>query len=110
MSRQTETRTYTITSRSTELLDRIEALLCMIDHNSRTGHSGIFGMSLDGDGEDKVAVSGGRNLDRYRKMAGKIGDVGYDVEYVSSSGMTAGVFKNHDANHAWAYDAAGERA
>lgn len=50
-----ETRSYNITS-SPGILNRFERLLAMLHWNGRWGHSGIFGMSLDGDGDDGMTV------------------------------------------------------
>ena len=72
-----ETRTFTITA-SAVLLRRIERFLALLHYNSGFGHSGLFAMPLDGDGNEKVKVDG---LDRRLAFeVDALGDVGYDVE------------------------------
>ena len=72
-----ETRTFTITA-SAVLLRRIERFLALLHYNSGFGHSGLFAMPLDGDGNEKVKVDG---LDRRLAFeVDALGGVGYDVE------------------------------
>ena len=44
-------------SGSEEAVDRVKALLAMISINGNEGHSGVFAISWDGDGQDKIDVS-----------------------------------------------------
>lgn len=53
-SAETETRTYTVTSRA-EFLDQIERLFSWIN-STNTGHSGSVELSIDGDGAARVTV------------------------------------------------------
>jgi len=48
-------RTFTIET-SPAVMERIERFLALLHHNSNFGHSGLFAMPLDGDGDDKVSV------------------------------------------------------
>ena len=50
------TKTYTITFSSETLSHRFERLLALFHFNSSFGHSGKFGMPLDGDGSEKIEV------------------------------------------------------
>ena len=49
----------------------------MLHWNTRHGHSGVFGMPLDGDGEDGVTVSPEPG---HKTAVGVISNYGYDVE------------------------------
>ena len=77
------TKIFEITT-SPRLMKRIERLLSLLHFNSSFGHSGLFGMSLDGDGNEKVQIS---NLEKelgYEVDA--IGGVGYDIEIATDRG------------------------
>jgi hypothetical protein len=49
--------TFTISGKA-ECVQRVAALLAMIQVNGDVGHSGIFGMSWDGDGADHIKIEG----------------------------------------------------
>ena len=55
--KEKETITITIETTSDVML-RIKRLLAWLHFNSSWGHSGTVAMSLDGDGWDKVKISG----------------------------------------------------
>ena len=71
-----ETRTYTVTA-TPEILGRFERLLSMFHWNSRHGHSGVFGMPLDGDGRDGMTVS---PEPEHRREVSDVSNYGHDVE------------------------------
>lgn len=53
------TTAHTVTiSGEPEKVNRVLALLAMIQFNGHVGHSGIFGISWDGDGSDKIDIDG----------------------------------------------------
>ena len=84
MARMTNTitKTFTITT-SLGVMKRIENFLSLLHWNSRIGHSGIFAMSLDGDGPNSVTVDPKpTNPKEVSLMAG----VGYDVEIANEEG------------------------
>lgn len=69
-------KTYDIET-SPMMHERIERFFAMLHHNSRSGHSGLFAMPLDGDGPEKVSIS---PVPRFNYEAELIGGVGYHVE------------------------------
>ncbi len=97
MREQTETKTFTITA-SPILLRRIERFLALLHFNSGFGHSGIFAMSLDGDGNEKVKVA---DIDRnLAKQVEGIGSIGYDVEIANDASYT-GKFIDRNRECRW---------
>ena len=94
-----ETRTYKI-SGEPQLLDKFERLLSMMHYASSWGHSGIFGMWLDGDGADRLNVSPVRT--QARKGVEKIGCVGYHVELATDRGFS-GTFIDWERKKKWNY-------
>lgn len=67
----TETKTFTVTAGKETML-KIERLLSWMHWNTRWGHSGTVAMDVDGDGDEKVDVSGvdtGAHRDYVSKMA-----------------------------------------
>ena len=59
-------------------MDRIERFFAFLHFNSRFGHSGLFAMPLDGDGDGEVTIDGlNKNLSYEVDL---IAGVGYDVE------------------------------
>ena len=93
-----QTKIFTITT-SPDLMKRIERFLALLHFNSGFGHSGLFGMFLDGDGCEKVEVSDlDRNL-RYEVEA--IGGVGYHIEIAGSEGY-GGRFVDSKRKCVWA--------
>ena len=88
---QSIVKTFTITT-SPRIMRRIERFLALLHYNTRFGHSGIFGMSLDGDGPEQVTVS---PKPAYAHEVDAIGGVGYEVE-VAYDGSYSGVFQDHD--------------
>lgn len=55
MDDQDETREYKVTG-SPELLDRFEGLLSQLHYAGAVGHTGTFGMDLDGDGPERLTI------------------------------------------------------
>lgn len=45
-----------------EVINRFSRLLWMMQYASRIGHSGYFGMPLDGDGSDRFEISWEENM------------------------------------------------
>jgi hypothetical protein len=61
-----------------DVVERLERFLALLNFNSSWGHSALFAMPLDGDGPDRIRISGIRKgLAREVEL---IGGVGYDVE------------------------------
>lgn len=97
MKEENETKTFTITTSPT-LMRRIEKFFALLHFNSSFGHSGIFGMPLDGDGSEKVKI---RPINReLLHQVDLIGGVGYDVELVGDIGYT-GLFKDKNKRTDW---------
>jgi hypothetical protein len=91
------TKTITITTDST-MMKRIERFLALLHYNSCFGHSGLFGMYLDGDGWEKVKVEG---LDRRLALeVDAIGGVGYDIE-IAQDNSYIGKFTQRNIEHKW---------
>ncbi len=82
---QEVTKTFKIVTSPTNMA-RIERFLTMLHLNSAWGHSAIFGMHLDGDGPDTVAVDG-INMKKYRPGVQKVGGIGCDVEIANTAGF-----------------------
>lgn len=71
------TRIFEITT-SPNLMKRLERFLALLHFNGKFGHSGLFGMSLDGDGSEDITVN---DIDPdLSKDVNAIGGVGYHVE------------------------------
>lgn len=70
---------------SAAVMERIERFLAFLHHNSSTGHSGLFAMSLDVDGEEKVTVS---PKPGFVHEVGLCGGVGGDIEIAVNNGYT----------------------
>lgn len=94
---KTETKVFTITA-SPDLIRRVERFLALLHFNSRFGHSGIFGMELDGDGHEKVTVE---PIDaRLAHEVDAIGGVGYGIELARDNSY-AGKQINRDSRSYW---------
>ena len=93
-----ETRTYKIMG-SKEVLNRFEGLLNLFHWASAFGHSGKFGMPLDGDGDGAFEIESPRD----RQGCDKIFGVGYDVE-LSYDKTFSGIFADRRRTPDWAYD------
>ena len=98
------TKTFTVTAEP-EVMERFERLLCLMQHSTLVGHSGIFGMYLDGDGADRFKIKEG--LAQYRKGAAKITGVGYSVELATGEGYS-GLMQDRNSNNRWSYDDKGK--
>lgn len=91
------TKTFTITT-DEGTMRSIERFFALLHFNSRFGHSGIFGMSLDGDGDQSVTIS---PIDRTLAPAvGLIGGVGYDLEMICDHGYS-GRFFDRERESRW---------
>lgn len=78
-------KTYTVTFASPHLVRRFERFLALLHFNSGFGHSGLFAMALDGDGDEKITLK--NQLDKsmgYEVNA--IGDVGGHIEIAMDDG------------------------
>lgn len=92
-----ETKTFAITASPT-IMKRIERFLALLHFNSSFGHSGLFAMALDGDGNEKVSVDG---IDR--RLAHEvdlIGGVGYGVEIARDKNY-GGAFLDRERENKW---------
>ena len=66
-----------------EKVNRVLALLGMIERNGNAGHSGIFGIAWDGDGSDQVQFEGLKEVRKANAEGySKCSDYGSYVEYV----------------------------
>ncbi len=79
-----ETKTFEITT-SPAIMRKLERFFALLHHNSRWGHSAMFGLWLDGDGADHVTVSPEPG---YQDEVGLIGGVGGVFEIAGSNGFT----------------------
>jgi hypothetical protein len=88
------TQTITITATEDTWVKLIR-FLALLHHNG--GHSGVFGMSFDGDGHERLAVSPtphelmgefshSPSEEEIRRMVDRAGGAGLDVEYAVESG------------------------
>ena len=83
---------------SKEVMGRIERFFALLHFNSRFGHSGLFAMPLDGDGDDEVTINGlDKNLSYEVDL---IGGVGYDVE-VAFNNSYSGVDLDRNKESKW---------
>lgn len=73
------TKTFEITA-APELMERFERFLALLHFNSGFGHSGMFGMPLDGDGNEKLSVNP-RPSRALAKEVECISHVGSGLEY-----------------------------
>ena len=93
----TTTRTYKITG-DKETLDRFEGLLNLLHWAAAFGHTGKFGMPLDGDG----CASFEREDPGDRQAANDILGAGYDVELAFDDSFS-GFFMNRNRKNKWSY-------
>lgn len=79
------TKTFTITA-SPKLIKRLERFLALIHFSSNWGHSGIFGMPLDGDGSDRIQVEPiDKNL---RPGVDRVTGYGFGIELAMDHGFS----------------------
>jgi len=83
------TKTFEITT-SPSIMRTVERFFALLHYNSRFGHSAMFGMWLDGDGDDKVTIS---PEPEYRDEVGLIGGVGGAVEIAQSDSFSCCDYK-----------------
>lgn len=76
---------------SPEVMERIGRFLALLHHNSNFGHSGLFAMPLDGDGDDKVVVT---PTPVYAHEVELCGGIGGDVEIAMNGCYTVKGIKN----------------
>ena len=92
------TKTFEIEVEGKELITRFERFLALLHYNGRFGHSALFGMFLDGDGDEKLTV---KNLDEsLSREVNLIGGVGYDVEIANYSNYS-GSFVDRKRESKW---------
>lgn len=93
MADQSVTRIFVVKASSAQLMARFERLMALLHFSSSFGHSGTFGMPLDGDGNEKIRVTfeesmPGQELFRFGHEVDLIGGVGYELELAIDGGMT----------------------
>ena len=92
------TQTLSITG-SVECVERIKALLGLLQLNGAWGHSGVFGIWWDGDGSDQVDITGvGFNTSDYVDMANAL-HYGGDVECVGENGVGYVLMNDENSRH-----------
>ena len=92
-----ETKVFEITA-NPQILRRIERFLALLHFNSCFGHSGLFGMGLDGDGSEKVVVKDiNRSLGYEVDL---IGGIGYGVEIANDTSYS-GRFIDNERSSKW---------
>ena len=67
-------------------LDRVCAMLYAVSHAAGVGHSGTFAVDIDGDGDDRISVTG-LPKDRepaYKDMASAASEYGGDFEILGN--------------------------
>ncbi len=79
-----ETKTFEITT-SPAIMRKLERFFALLHWNSRWGHSAMFGLWLDGDGEDAVTVAPEPG---YSDEVGLIGGVGVIIEIAGYNGFS----------------------
>lgn len=94
---ENETRAFTITT-TPNLMKQVERLLALLHYNSIFGHSGLFAMSLDADGIEKISIEGIDPKLAYEVEL--IGGVGYDVEIARGEGY-GGAFLDRQRKRRW---------
>lgn len=91
------TKTFEITT-TLNIMKRLERFFALLHFNSGFGHSGLFAMSLDGDGNEKVNVA---SLDkRLGYEVDAIGGVGYGVE-IARDNSYGGAFLDNARQSKW---------
>lgn len=77
------TAKVTITG-SQECVERVLALLYLVDHNGKVGHSGTFAIGWDGDGSDRVNIEGFPDdlAKKFNELANTLSSYGGQVEQV----------------------------
>ena len=101
MPRNMVSKTFTVTAEPA-VMRKLERLLALMHFATHWGHTGIFGMHLDGDGADKLTVEGA-DLDSCRAGVSRITGVGYDVELATGNGFS-GLFEDRVRHHRkWSY-------
>lgn len=94
-----------------ELIMKFKRLMALLDTAGAVGHSGIFGMPLDGDGPDRLEIDvqspdgdfNGLELQQFAGGVDEVGGVGYDVELANFDGFS-GLFRDRKRNEKWFYD------
>lgn len=64
-------------------MDKIERFLAYIAIISQWGHSATISISIDGDGEDKLRVTG-IDLEKHKEEANALSNHGCDIEHISN--------------------------
>ena len=87
------TKTFTITA-SPRLIKRIERFFALIHFSSNWGHSGLFGMYVDGDGPDCINVE---PLDKtLRSGVDRVTGWGFGVEIAGDGGFYGAHLEKND--------------
>ena len=91
---------------SSGLIQKFLRLMALLHRAGAVGHSGTFGMSLDGDGNERLLIESDDNnlfMRSVKKGADRVGSVGYDVELATTKGFS-GWFRNVDRRCKWNFD------
>ena len=73
------TKTFTVTTRTEDLMTRFEMMLVQMQYNSRIGHSAYYGMFVDGDGQDQIEIEELDTSDFPQVRHAPVGDLEYPV-------------------------------
>ena len=92
MPRNMVSKTFTVTAEPA-VMRKLERLLTLMHFATHWGHTGTFGMHLDGDGADKLGSPNRRATSTCRAGVSRITGVGYDVELATGSGFS-GLFED----------------
>jgi hypothetical protein len=71
---------------SREAVNRVAALLSCIEYNGNVGHSGMFGISWDGDGADRIEISGIKPSKELKHGYEAMSGYGGLVEFIGEGG------------------------
>jgi len=82
---------------SEEVMETFERFLALLHYNSRFGHSALFGMFLDGDGNGRFTVK--NDLFKYRHGVSAVGNIGYTAEIANSEGYGVSNLAPMGENH-----------
>ena len=81
IKKDTDTKVEITLEGAPEAVRRILRLLACIEYNGSVGHSGLFGISWDGDGADRIRIKGlPKDIDR--KQFGAMSNYSSILEYV----------------------------
>lgn len=73
------TKTFTVTASDETVMQRFERFLMLLQVNGNIGHSGKFGMPLDGDGPERIDVA------EFKSRSAR-GSLPFEVEAINGAG------------------------